>query len=322
MADAAGLILAQDLTVGADVPAGAMALRSGYAVAARDLVGVSAYAPLLVPIPPWTEAGQALPPGLDAIIPADGVSVLGSTAEIVASPSPGENVRRAGEDARSGECLRRRGEPVRARDVAAAIASGITSALVHTFTIQGYADPSTEVLSPVLSGLCGATVRTAPWSGEAPPPDAVGSSLTIVASHDRAAFDLLGGTGATVASGLALGSAEYVAVGLLGGTPLIVAPPRLDTLVALSYALIHPLIDRAAGRDRVPVWRRAALCRKLSSAVGLTELALVRDMDGQFEPLSVGSLTPSTLVRADGYVIIPPESEGFQAGAMVEVYGL
>jgi molybdopterin biosynthesis enzyme len=37
------------------------------------------------------------------------------------------------------------------------------------------------------------------------------------------------------------------------------------------------------------------------------------------EPLASGYFPLQTLARADGWIFIPPESEGFAAGTMVEV---
>jgi molybdopterin molybdotransferase len=103
---------------------------------------------------------------------------------------------------------------------------------------------------------------------------------------------------------------------------MVIAPPRLDTLVALVCAVVRPFVDHLAGRRPRPAWRCAPLSRKLSSAIGFTEVALVREVDGRLEPLGVGSATPSSLARSDGFVIIPPESEGFQDGTLVVAHEL
>jgi molybdopterin molybdotransferase len=72
---AAGLELAEDLVARSDVPPRAVALIAGFAVASRDLVGVSAYAPvLLAERPPFVAAGSVLPAGTDAVVPADAVT--------------------------------------------------------------------------------------------------------------------------------------------------------------------------------------------------------------------------------------------------------
>jgi molybdopterin biosynthesis enzyme len=319
--EAAGLVLAEDLVVDAPVPARTTALRDGYAVAATDLVGVSAYTPLLLSArPPWVRAGDALPPGLDAMVPADAISERGSSVEIMVAPAPGENARRAGEDARSGERLRERGELIRSRDIAAGLAAGLRSAVVNPVLVQGFTDGPAAMLVSLLPALRGTRFRVDPL-----PQDELllaGANLILVASYDRAILDLLERIGRVYARGLALRCAETVAVGFIGGTPVVIAPPRLDTLVALDYVLVRPFVSAVARRRHEPAWRQAPVRRKISSAVGLTELVLLHEVDGELEPASAGSLTPSALSHAEGYVIIPPESEGFQAGARVTAYGL
>jgi molybdopterin molybdotransferase len=66
---------------------------------------------------------------------------------------------------------------------------------------------------------------------------------------------------------------------------------------------------------------RATLARKISSPIGRVDYARVRLEDGLVEPLSVGGASVlSSTTRADGFVIVGDDSEGFPAGAEVEVW--
>jgi molybdopterin molybdotransferase len=47
-------------------------------------------------------------------------------------------------------------------------------------------------------------------------------------------------------------------------------------------------------------------------------MPVARGADG-VEPLASGYLSLQALARADGWILVPPESEGFAAGSMVEV---
>src|SRR5205823_14203582 len=63
------------------------------------------------------------------------------------------------------------------------------------------------------------------------------------------------------------------------------------------------------------------LVRKLVSMVGRVDYARVRIRDGQVEPLSTsGASILSSVSRADGFVVIPADREGYPAGALVEVW--
>jgi molybdopterin molybdotransferase len=76
---------------------------------------------------------------------------------------------------------------------------------------------------------------------------------------------------------------------------------------------------------RPPEWSyrrvRAPLARKITSTVGRLEYLRVCMVQGRVEPLAIGgaSLLSST-TRADGFVVIPPDSEGAPPGAEVEVW--
>jgi molybdopterin biosynthesis enzyme len=56
--------------------------------------------------------------------------------------------------------------------------------------------------------------------------------------------------------------------------------------------------------------------------VGLTELVLLRETKGGLEPVSAGSITLSALARAEGFLVLPPDSEGLPDGAEVEAYAV
>jgi molybdopterin molybdotransferase len=81
---------------------------------------------------------------------------------------------------------------------------------------------------------------------------------------------------------------------------------------------------RALG-GRPPDWPyrsvRGTLTRKISSPIGRLDYARVRLLNGEIEPLSVsGASVLSSTTRADGFVIVPDDSEGFAAGAAVDVW--
>jgi molybdopterin molybdotransferase len=66
---------------------------------------------------------------------------------------------------------------------------------------------------------------------------------------------------------------------------------------------------------------RATLTRKISSLIGRLDYARVKLIDGAVEPLAVsGASVLSSTTRADGFVIVPSDSEGFPPGVEVEVW--
>ena len=66
---------------------------------------------------------------------------------------------------------------------------------------------------------------------------------------------------------------------------------------------------------------RAPLDRKISSQIGRLDYARVRIVDGRVEPLAIGGASMlSSTTRADGFVVVPADSEGYAAGADVTVW--
>jgi molybdopterin molybdotransferase len=66
---------------------------------------------------------------------------------------------------------------------------------------------------------------------------------------------------------------------------------------------------------------RARLTRKLVSTVGRLDYARVSLAGNDAEPLAIsGASILSSTTRADGFVIVPADSEGYPAGVEVDVY--
>jgi molybdopterin molybdotransferase len=66
---------------------------------------------------------------------------------------------------------------------------------------------------------------------------------------------------------------------------------------------------------------RGTLTRKISSQIGRLDYARVRLVSGQVEPLSIsGASVLSSTTRADGFVIVPEDSEGFAGGTDCDVW--
>jgi molybdopterin molybdotransferase len=108
-----------------------------------------------------------------------------------------------------------------------------------------------------------------------------------------------------------------VAVVLLPGEPV--------ACVAAYELLVGPAIRRLAGLpEALPhPRRRLRLTAKIASQVGTTELWLVRPQDNGVAPLAPPDrATLGTVVKACGFVLVGPESEGHDAGSEVELYFL
>lgn len=322
------MVLAEDLAVERPVPSHMTALRAGYAVASGDLVGASAYAPLrLREAPRLVEAGDPLPPGTDAVLPRDAVTA-GPPVEVVLEAAPGENVRRVGEDLGAGHVLRRAGEVLRPLDAAVAAAAGLADVPVRSFSLDLQGDRRALSILALFTarGRSGIRANVVPIGFDAEADGRTirsgsGADLIVLAAPPPLSSRTPATFGPVLAEGIALRGAETTLVAA-GPTPLIVAPPRLDALVTLWCCVVDPFSAFLTQRGSPSVWRRARLTRKIASQVGLTEIALVRETKGGLEPVGSGSITLAALTQAEGFLVVPPECEGFPEGAEVEAYEL
>src|SRR5712691_4542332 len=81
---ALGCILAEPVVVAAPLPAAALALRDGWAVASDLTTDAGAYAPAPLPAATRIDVGQPLPPQTDAVAPLDAVTLRKGAAQALA----------------------------------------------------------------------------------------------------------------------------------------------------------------------------------------------------------------------------------------------
>lgn len=150
LADAAGCVLAEDLTAEHDVPPVALAGCDGYALRAEDVsdgrkpdgearlpvvVDARPTSPAPVRLVPGTAvlvaAGAPLPIGADAVVPAERTDRGRAHVVVRGGATVGEHIRVAGQDAEVGAVVLRRGSRLAARHLAIAAALGLGRLWVH-----------------------------------------------------------------------------------------------------------------------------------------------------------------------------------------------
>jgi molybdopterin molybdotransferase len=135
---------------------------------------------------------------------------------------------------------------------------------------------------------------------------------TLLAQHGNLAIH---GIAMRPSSPTGLGRLEHRLVFLLPGNPV-------SCLCAYDFFAGRAI--RALG-GRTKTWPyhavRARLARKISSPIGRLDYARVQVVDGAVTPLAVsGASVLSSTTRADGFVIVPADSEGFAPGTEVDVW--
>jgi molybdopterin molybdotransferase len=123
--------------------------------------------------------------------------------------------------------------------------------------------------------------------------------------------------------GIAMRPSSPTGLGRIGPRLVFLLPGNPVSALCAYDFFAGRAIRALGGRSKEWPYRsvRAALARKISSPIGRLDYARVRLEDGRVEPLSVaGASVLSSTTRADGFVIIGDDSEGFAAGTAVDVF--
>ena len=330
VAAAIGKTLATDIAAAASHPEFALALRDGFAVRAEFTTDATSYTPLpLSPAPPRIDMGGRMPAGTDAVAALDSLSMQGKTMQALAAVAPGEGVLPAGADATPGVVLKMTGARLRRIDVAALLALGIkrvpireprvcvvrtsggeiigAAAALIASAIEaegGVATTKTDTLEAALND-CGANAVVAIGGTGS------GTNDTSVRTLERA--------GKVAFHGIGIAPGETTALGYVGARPVLLLPGRLDAALAGWLTVGRRMLARLAFRLSEEQPFNAELSRKVASPLGLAEVVPVRRRGFRIEPLASHYLPMHTLTRADGWILVPADSEGYQVGTSVPV---
>jgi molybdopterin molybdotransferase len=327
-----GRILAVDAAAPAR-PSAALALLDGWALVADATLGAGGYSPALLPmVPPRVEVGEAMPPGSDCVAPFDAVKLAGTRAEALTNVNPGDGVLPAGGDCEAGLALRRAGERLRAIDGAVFAAAGIADITVREPRIRVLALRGSDIVKAAARLVASDIERR---GGLAQLDDSGRDLGAVLATENADAIVAIGGTGQgrndssvqTLARagrlavhGIALTPGETAAFGFVGSRPVLLLPGRLDAALAVWLLLGRRLLERlAATTEESEAVETLPLARKVTSTVGLAELVPVRRTGGTAEPLASKYLSLTVLARADGWMLVPADSEGYAAGTPVRL---
>jgi molybdopterin molybdotransferase len=134
---------------------------------------------------------------------------------------------------------------------------------------------------------------------------------------------LLAEHGELAIHGIAMRPSSPTGMGRLDGRLMFLLPGNPVSCLCAYDFFAGRAIRALGGRSRDWPYRRimARLSRKLVSVVGRVDYARVHIEGYSAEPLAIsGASVLSSVTRADGFVIVPMDSEGFPEGAEVEIF--
>ena len=375
LTEAAGRVLAAEVTSGVDVPTFDRAMMDGFAVRAADTMGATPYNRLALdvigesmpggPCQRTVGPGQGMrimtgapmPDGADAVLPVEWVELADAAGEASgdrifarADVSPGKHVGRVGEDIAAGTAVLPVLRVLRPQDIGvlASIGQGVIPVVrrpaVRIVTTGNellpagsMPQPSKIVDSngPMLAALVERDGGVAINPGIVPDtPEAILEAMrtdadvvlvsggSSVGQEDHAPA-LLIEHGELPIHGIAMRPSSPAGMGLLDGRLVFLLPGNPVSCLCAYDFFAGRAVRGFGGRSTDWPYARttAPLVRKIVSVVGRTDYMRVWLIEGRAEPLAVaGASVLSSTTRADGFVLVPPDSEGYPPGAEVEVF--
>jgi len=135
--------------------------------------------------------------------------------------------------------------------------------------------------------------------------------------------NLLARHGELAIHGIAMRPSSPAGMGIMASRPVFLLPGNPVSCLCAYDFFAGRAIRRMAGlsEDLPYLQTQLTLRRKLVSTVGRVDYARVRIVDNQVEPIAIsGASILSSTIRADGFVIVPEDSEGYPAKAEVLVW--
>lgn len=301
--------------------------------------------------------GGMIPEGADAVVMLEHTQQVDQTTiEVYRPVAPGENVVQLGEDVKEGERLLAKGHRLRPQDIGGLLGVGIVEVRVFRRPPVAIIATGDEVVPPEMqpgpgqirdinSSTIATLVREA---GGIPKPlgivkdnsqalkEMAGRAMTeadavifsagsSVSTRDMTAevIGTLGKPGVLV-HGVALKPGKPTILALCDGKPVFGLPGNPVSTFVTFDLFVRPALYHLTGTVAPPrPTVTARLIKNLASIPGREDYIPVRLVEGQGELLAEPVFGKSnliyTLVKADGFVVIPLDSGGLPAGAMVQV---
>lgn len=295
--------------------------------------------------------GAPLPHGADAVLPVEFAQEVGQQIQVLAAVPSGKHIGTPGEDVQAGQLLLSAGRRLRPQDVAILASIGAAQAAVVRQPTVLILATGNELVAPgqwrdryqiydanssMLRGLVerdGGVVSAAKMLPDGrdvlrheliatAPAVILISGGSSVGAEDHAP-GLVRELGELPIHGLAMRPSSPAGIGRIGESLVFLLPGNPVSCLCAYDFFAGRAIRQLGGRSSQWPYPTlsAPLDRKLVSAIGRLDYARVRVAAGKVEPLALsGASVLSSTVRADGFVVIPEEVEGYGAGTEVKVF--
>lgn len=273
---------------------------------------------------------------------------------IKSAASTWQHVRPVGEDIVAGEMLLPAHHKMRPMDIGAALAAGIPELKVYEKIRVGIMPTGTEIIEVGNPLGKGKIYDSNSWTFQASCEEmgATGHRVSPVADEYQALKDTIKGLikdnhMVLINAGSSAGSKDYTAqliremgqvyyhglsikpgkptvLGVIQGKPVVGIPGYPGSAFLVFEEIVAPVIRKLQRVSKqVPIFKEATLSRRVISSLKYREYVRVQlgRVDDRIiaTPLNRGAGLTTTLVKADGLLVIPKNSEGLDAGEKVQV---
>ncbi len=303
----------------------------------------------------FVDTGNPIPTEFNAVIMVEDLQEVDEqTVEIIAPATPWQNIRPVGEDVVCGEMILPQGQTLRPVDLGALLAGGVLELPVVKKPKVAILPTGNELVQPgtplnpgdivefngtVFSGF------VLEWGGEpllsdivVDNPDHIRNAIEkasdeadiiiINAGSSAGSKDytvhVIAELGEVYTHGIATRPGKPVILGEVKGKPIIGVPGYpVSAYLALEWFL-RPLVHHYQGiQEPKRETLHVRLGRRVVSNMGAEDFIRlnVGYVNGEFiaNPLTRAAGVTMSMVRADGILVVPPESQGLEQGEIVEI---
>ena len=348
-----GRIAAEPIYSRYTIPGATIAEMDGLAVKSSDTIGGGEQRPVMLSDFMRVDTGNVVPPFYDAVIPIEEIHKDDTSCVVLKAARPGQYIRPAGQDIRKGDLIIPRGHQIRSSDISALATYGYDHVTVRAVRVgiipvgnelvpigsqprpDQVVESNSVFAASFLSRMGALCIRYGivpddPVQIEKTLEQAISDNDLVLISSGTSfgRYDYTAETmtkqGRLLFQGVAMLPGKPAMLGEICGKPVIGLPGYPVGSQTVLRELVAPLLV-SWGLAPIPEWIiPGRLARSVPSELGFDE----------YIPVSVGSVNnciwafthprgsglQMNLVRANGYIHIPPACEGWESGAWADIH--
>lgn len=298
----------------------------------------------------YINTGNLITEPYDCVIMIEDVLILNNEqVKIMVQAAPWEHIRPIGEDIVAGEMILPENHLIRSMDIGAVLGGGITDILVYEKVRVGIIPTGDEITDDYDKPERGKIFDTNSWTFKAIVEELGGkaerispveddyeklkSSILKLAERNHMVIinagssagsrdytaQLIRDLGELILHGIAIKPGKPTVLGMIGNKPVIGVPGYPGSAFLVFEEIVNPIIRVLQHRKpELPIKATATVSRRIISTLKYREYIRVKlgKVDEKLiaTPLNRGAGVTMSLVKADGILVIPKNSEGLEAG--------